>query len=123
MITEEKKKNCLKSMTRDVKFLQKNSKREQLSINSLRMLLHITNVDKEHDDDNDDDDDDDANAHNLINAGKKRKILFFIIRTDLRINIPLDDDFKQSSQDTQDCKRRNVISQVNPETHHPPTCN
>ena len=66
------------------------------------MLLHITNVDKEHDDDNDDDGDD-VNAHNLINAGKKRKILyFFIIRIDLRINIlQLDDDFKQSSQDTQ----------------------
>ena len=75
MITEEKKKNCLKRKGRQT-LAKKDSKREQLSMSSLRMLLHKTNVDKEYDDD-DDDDGDDANAHNLINAEKKRKILFF----------------------------------------------
>ena len=55
---------------------------------------------------------------------KKRKISFFLSSgLTCESTFQLDDDFKQSSQDTQDCKRRNVISQANPETHHPPTCN
>ena len=74
MITEEKKKNCLKRKGCQT-LAKKDSKTEQLSMTSLRVLLHKTNVDKEYDDD---DDGDDANAHNLINAEKKRKILFFL---------------------------------------------
>ena len=80
MITKEKKKlPKKKGMTNPCKKRQQKRITGAIQFKKESKGEHITNVDKEHDDD----DDDEANAHNLINAEKKRKILFFIIRIDL----------------------------------------